>query len=145
MKAKRHLEPHIKRQLAARRLSTETGRAVTIRIGVPVRVRAKEWMCPYSITGLGPPIRTQSRGLDAIQAIITTLASIRRALIDSHVEATWDGGERGDTGFPMYVLNVYGLKFTRKLEDLVDASLDAEATRLQRKSSKEGEDRKRAS
>jgi hypothetical protein len=118
---------------ATRRLSTSQGRPVHIRLSIPDRVRADEWKVQISITGLGKAIRQDVFGYDAIQAIVVALATTRALLIQSGRDLSWLGGELGDTGFPFYVSDVHGVKFTRKLEKKVQAILDAESVKLERR------------
>src|SRR5262245_50085242 len=103
----------MRKQLAVRRMRRKDGRPVVVRIGIPIQVRNEEWKCPSSISGLAAAVRTNAIGFDAIQTIMIAFATIRKALEESGLEITWAGGEPGDPGFPFYVSNVHGLKFTR--------------------------------
>lgn len=55
-------------------------RQFVLTIGTPVKVAAKEWACPFRITGLPKLIDTAAHGIDAVQALELALVGAGRLL-----------------------------------------------------------------
>jgi hypothetical protein len=96
---------------------------VTVQIGMP-RQSGDAWVCPFEITGLGSAKVAHGCGEDAVQALILALASIRAARDRSSPPLTWLSGDAGDTGFPRFVPDAFGIDFSRRIERLIDRETD---------------------
>jgi len=111
--------------IATRRLRLgSTKRFATVKIGKPRRARQDEWMCPYCIEGLGTKTIQYAIGSDAIQALFICFEAIRTRLESCGREVTWESGERGDAGFPRFAPTLYGLRFYKRVERLMDREIE---------------------
>ncbi|MDX6383504.1 MAG: hypothetical protein QOK48_1077 [Blastocatellia bacterium] len=80
-------------------------RAVSVLVGKPQRARdANEYQCPFQLIGIGNQIIQSARGHDSIQALqaafILISASINHLSNEFGRELIWDGGRKGELGFP---------------------------------------------
>jgi hypothetical protein len=92
-----------------------------------------DWACDYHVTGVGMRRPRQAFGVDAFQALILAIESIRRTLDRTDIEFQWVTQVPGDTGFPRYLDSGYGLKLRRRLERLVDKEIRRYGAALARK------------
>src|SRR5579862_9657284 len=67
------------RVIARRSLTEENARdhKITVTIGAPRRVQADHWLCPYFIEGIVESGIHYGYGVDALQALVSTLGGIR--------------------------------------------------------------------
>jgi hypothetical protein len=108
--------------IGVRRLSRNaSNKYVTVSLGKPQKMKGGDWKCPFQITGIRG-IR-YGYGIDAIQAITTALEGIRVILGQSREGLSWAGGEAGDPGFDRILSTSFGLKFTRRLNRIVDREI----------------------
>jgi hypothetical protein len=107
--------------IATRRLRLSKGKKVstlTAKIGLPRRVTAGEWACPFWISDLpGNRVET-ARGIDAVQAIVLALESIRLKLKTVEGRMSWPGS-RDLMDFPQYVPDFFGPEFSERIEKLI--------------------------
>ena len=80
-------------------------RAVSVLIGKPQRAGdANEYQCPFQLVGIGNQVIQVARGHDSIQALqaafILISANINHLSNEFGRELIWDGGRRGELGFP---------------------------------------------
>jgi hypothetical protein len=61
---------------------------VTVTLGVPRRA-GRDWICPYSISGLAVPERLKAYGSDELQALSNALGLIDRLLHESGRRLAW--------------------------------------------------------
>ena len=93
--------------VAERALYDSGGEVIRITIGAPQFISEKYgFFCPYKIWGFGDDkLRRAAGGLDAVHAIQLVLQKIAteiHILNEANGNALrWEGGEDGDTGFPM--------------------------------------------
>lgn len=96
---------------------------VIVKIGKPRKAGREEWRCPYSIKGLGTGSIQYASGADAVQALLMCIEAVRTRLESCGREITWESGEPGDTGFPRLVPTLYGQRFYKRLERLIDREI----------------------
>jgi hypothetical protein len=131
--------------IAARQLRVpgEPKRTVTIRIGLPRRLRdGWDWGCPVEITGLDAPSIRYVFGVDAFQALQLGLDYIAIRTSTATVRPFWFEPEHGP-GFTRSLFPSYlPLAAQEKLQVLVDKAVlrwanqqKRQATRRRRKSS----------
>lgn len=106
-----------------------SGKEMLIKIGKPRRVRPDEWRCSYYIEGLGRAKIQEVCGADGVQALQLCFEAIRTRLTPMGENIAWECGEPGDTGFPRHIPNIYGTKFYKRLERLIDREIDGFAGR----------------
>jgi uncharacterized protein DUF6968 len=110
----------------------EHGALVRIRIGKPRKDRATgDYFCPFSIEGLGAQKAREAWGIDSMQALQNALQAIRLELAPHANTLSWVGGQDGWLGFPKVIPDLFGPKFTRRLEALVDRETDRFARALE--------------
>jgi hypothetical protein len=119
--------------IAERTLTTvEQGASVRIRVGKPRKDRATgDFFCPFSIEGLGDRKLREAWGIDSMQALQNALQAIRIELASHANTLTWAGGQDGWLGFPKVIPDLFGPKFTQRLEKLVDRETDRFARTLE--------------
>lgn len=118
-------DPHPQEWIAERTLREGARRKrMTVRMAKPYEVAASEWVCHIEIRRGRTGTAQDVRGSDAFQAMILALKAIRQQIDELEQPVTWEEGELGYTGFPLYVPDVYGLDFTRRLERLVTAEAE---------------------
>lgn len=115
--------------VATRRMSHRSGRELRVKIGKPRRVRPDEWRCSYCIEGLGRANIQEVCGADGVQALLLCFEAIRTRLTPMGDDLAWECGEPGDSGFPRYIPSIYGIKFYKRLERLIDREVDGFARR----------------
>ncbi|WP_373691650.1 DUF6968 family protein [Hyalangium versicolor] len=106
---------------------------VHVRIGKPKKDRSSgDYTCLFSIEGLGEPLVQQSWGIDAIQALQLAMQGIRKALLPHVKRLRWGGSEAGGLGFPMAIPESFGVKFSRRVERMVQLETDRFGRALER-------------
>jgi hypothetical protein len=106
---------------------------VRIRMGKPRKERATgDYFCPFSIEGIGERKLREARGIDSMQALQNALQAIRLELAPHLGSLSWEGGQDGGLGFPKAVPDLFGPKFTQRLEGIVDREVDRFARSLER-------------
>jgi hypothetical protein len=130
--------------IAARqlRMPGEPKRTVTIRIGLPRRLRdGWDWGCPVEITGLDAPSIRYVFGVDAFQALQLGLDYIAIRTSTAKVRPFWFEPEHG-AGFTRSLPSYLPPAAQEKLQVLVDKAglrwanqQKRQATRRRRKSS----------
>jgi hypothetical protein len=112
--------------IAERQLTTDDGRAVTIKIYVPTHHTDPRipWQCDFEIEG-AIDVRQHGSGMDSFQALVNAFQGVRKYLDDSGLVLTWNGLEPGEHYVPMIVPHYFGLAFTRELEEEIDRRLAA--------------------
>jgi len=90
----------------------------------------KDWECPFRIGGLGTRGIQYGYGVDAIQALTSALEGIRVTLERSGKRLSWIGGNPGDPGFERPVPSALGLKFSQRLNRMIDREV-AQFVRVQ--------------
>ena len=93
---------------------------ISVALGKPRRMKGGDWECPFRITGFGIQY---GYGVDSIQALTTALEGIRVTLRRSGKRLTWVGGDSGDTGFERLVTTSFGVKFTERLDHMIDREI----------------------
>ncbi len=99
--------------------SADTGRTVTVCIGVPVQVSGTYATCPVVVEGERGRVGADGHGIDPIQALLCGLVVLRRVLSESYPEFYWEVAGEGDTGFPRMVIEG-NLDYRRRIDELVD-------------------------
>lgn len=102
----------------------DPGRTVVVTIYAPTPDPSSGWRCEFEIHGAWSA-RERGRGLDSFQAMVNAIQGVRKFLDDSGMSFSWEGGEPGDHGVPRVILNIFGLRLTRELEDEVQRRLEA--------------------
>jgi hypothetical protein len=108
----------------------ENGKVVVVKLGEPREAKSGDWACPFRITGLGIRGSQFAYGIDAFQSLLLAIEGIRSALQKSGKRFTWAGGEPGDTGFPRFVPNYFGLEFSTRLEELIEREVELHAGKM---------------
>lgn len=111
--------------LGTRRLREEGdhGKEIVVELGMPRKMKGGDWECPFRIRGLGTPKIEYGHGIDGIQALLQAVEGIRVKLEQSNRQFTLDGAEPGDTGFRRIVPAFFGLKFSKRLERLIEIEI----------------------
>jgi hypothetical protein len=105
---------------------------VRIRIGRPRKERATgDYICPVAIEGIGDRKLCQAHGIDSMQALQNALQAIRLELAPHTSSLSWAGGQEGWLGFPKVIPDLFGPKFTQRVEGLVDREVDRFARSLE--------------
>jgi uncharacterized protein DUF6968 len=90
------------------------------------------WESPYQVVGLGGNKIECSPGEDGVQALLLAMQAVRKKLHDSGKRLSWIGGEPGDNGFPYIIPALFGPKFSRHLESLVEREIHRFALNIAR-------------
>ncbi|MDI6760533.1 MAG: hypothetical protein QMD05_06870 [Candidatus Brocadiaceae bacterium] len=106
-------------------------KAVTVRLGRPKKLQKDEWICTFQISGLEDSRVQHAYGTDGFQSLIMALEGIRVALEKSGKNFLWEGGEKGDTGFPRFVPMFFGLEFSQRIGHLIDQEVNQFSTKAQ--------------
>jgi hypothetical protein len=107
------------------------GKGVTVTVRVPRRA-GDDWICPYSIAGLGAGKPPAAYGVDAIQALSSALLSIDMLLDRSGRRLSWF--EEGPAWSGFYKLVPLAPPFhDRALRRRVDRMVQREIDRIVRK------------
>ncbi len=108
------------RTIAERTLVLGNGRRqLRVRLGMPRRVK-NDWVCPYQLHGLGRKAVRGAFGVDAFQALMMALESIREDLAAINEPLTWVGGQAGDSGFGLIVHSFIGPAANARVEEMVE-------------------------
>jgi hypothetical protein len=121
--------------IIAERILTVVGSKarVRVRLGKPRKDRTSgDYNCPFIIDGLGESTVQQASGIDAIQALQLAMQAIRKALHPYAKQLRWVGSPPGGLGFPMMIPEVFGVKFSQRLEGLVQRETDRFGRSLER-------------
>lgn len=111
--------------VAERSLREGAGRGrLVVRLAKAYEVAETEWVCHIEIRRGRRRIEVDVRGYDSFQAMILALRVIRKELDKLGSSIEWEGGESGDTGFPLYVTDLFGLELTRRLEAIVESETE---------------------
>ena len=103
---------------------------VIVDLGKPRRSEKGDWECPFRIRGFGVQY---GYGVDAIQALTTALEGIRVTLERSEQKLSWVGGEPGYTGFDRFVTTPFGVRFTKRLNGIIDQEINRFVSVLEKK------------
>ena len=96
--------------IASRKLQlldeNDTKRIVSVFVGKPQQaLNSHEYYCPFQVIGVGSQKTQAAQGQDSIQALQSALILIAARLNHLNMELgrrlTWDGGTKGDLGFPL--------------------------------------------
>ncbi len=100
-------------------------KAVVVKLGIPRKDMQKggDWLCPIQVRGLGDPTVKHIHGIDAFQALIMALECVRAHLEPRRGQLSWAAGEKGQTGFPRYVPDIFGQKFSMKVNKFIDQEI----------------------
>jgi hypothetical protein len=118
--------------IASRTLTNAaTGETVEVALAVPEKISAEEWRCAFRVDGGDDDRVYFAHGLDAFQALIMALEGVRSVVQSVDAKISWRGGELGDSGFPRFVPQFYGLEFANEINRLIDNEIKkfAEHTR----------------
>ncbi|WP_257457767.1 DUF6968 family protein [Archangium lipolyticum] len=103
-----------------------------IRVGKPRKDRAtNDYFCPFILLGVGEQKVRQAWGIDSMQALQNALQAIRIELASHADDLRWEGGQDGWLGFSQTLPDLFGPKFTRRLERLVGRETDRFARTLE--------------
>jgi len=103
-----------------------------IRVGKPRKDRATgDYFCPFILVGVGEEKVRQAWGIDSMQALQNALQAIRIELAPHADNLRWEGGQEGWLGFSQTIPDLFGPKFTRHLEELVERETDRFARTLE--------------
>jgi hypothetical protein len=105
--------------LVRRALETASG-TFEIAIGQPEKVIDDEWRCPYRVADE----TSYAHGLDGFQSLLMALTGVRMALDKMDSQLKWRGGKPGDHGVPRLVPHAFGVEFSRRIEELIDAEVN---------------------
>lgn len=97
---------------------------MTVRLAKPYEAAASEWVSHVEVRRGRIRTALDVRGSDAFQSLILALKAIRYEIDKLQQPITWEGGEPGDAGFPLYVTDLFGLELTRRLETMVAAETE---------------------
>jgi hypothetical protein len=123
--------------IIAERILTVVGSKarVHVRLGKPKKDRISgDYTCPFIIEGLGDSTVQQAFGIDAMQALQLAMQAIRKALHPYAKRLSWVGSPPGGLGFPMMIPEVFGVKFSQRLEGIVQRETDRLGRSLERAS-----------
>lgn len=96
-------------------------------------ISAQEWSCYFEIVRGKTSKGMDVLGEDPFQSLILALKAIRYELDGLQKTITWDAGEAGDTGFPLFVPSFHGREFARHLEAMIESETERfEAKRKRR-------------
>lgn len=110
---------------------------VRIRFGKPRKDRSSgDFFCPFLIEGLEEETVRQAWGMDSMQALQSAMQAVRLALAPHARRLKWDGGAQGTLGFPMAVPDLFGARFSRRLERIVERETNQHGRALERARSK---------
>ena len=116
---------HAQEWIAERTLREGTGRKrVTVRLAKPYEAVASEWVSHVEMQRGRTRTTLDVRGADAFQPLILALQAIRYELDKLEQPITWEGGEPGEAGFPLYITDLFGQELTRRLETIVAAETE---------------------
>lgn len=102
-------------------------------IGLPEQISESEWRCSFEIKGKRGIKLKYAYGLDAIQSLIVAFQGIRNAINKLPKVVTWEGNPV-EMAFPLFVPCYGEVKFTRKIENLIDKQLKLNLMKAKRKS-----------
>lgn len=105
--------------LVRRALESANGK-FEIAIGQPEKVLDDEWRCAYRVADE----TSYAHGLDGFQALLMALTGVRMALDKMGSQLKWRGGKAGDHGVPRLVPHAFGVAFSRRIEELIDAEVN---------------------
>lgn len=125
--------PRIEVVIARRVLASEppSQRKYEVRIGKPEPDGAGDWRCAYHVRGIGMRSPRYAFGVDSVQALILALNAVRSDLEAAGDACHWVGGERGDSGFPRYVPAAFGLRFSRRINCMIDREVTRHCKKLE--------------
>lgn len=107
--------------------------SVRVRLGKPRKDRATgDYFCPFVIQGLGKEEVQQAWGIDSMQALQSAMQAIRFALAPHAKKLAWVGSPADGLGFPMTIPELFGTKFSRRLEGLVERETNRFGRALER-------------
>lgn len=110
----------------------EGGTVATVILRTPQPDDEGEWECRFTISGLANPVFQSAYGIDAMQALILAIESIRLALAAAPESLSWEG-ENGDPGFPRFVPTYFGPEFSAHISRIIDAESARFSEELERK------------
>lgn len=116
--------------IAVRTLSSKRGlesESVEAKIGVPEEESPDTWRCPFMVMDSGTGDIEYAYGLDAFQALLMAIAGIRARIEHLHLEVSWRGSmpeDESDHGFPYYVPQSFGFRFSKRIETLIERELE---------------------
>jgi hypothetical protein len=97
-------------------------------------MKKQDWECPFRVVGLGVRSVQYGYGVDSMQALATALEGIRVTLEKSGTRFTWIGSsEPGDAGFERLVTTSFGVRFTQRLNRLIDKEIKSLVEGLKRR------------
>jgi hypothetical protein len=106
---------------------------VRVRLGRPRRDRSSgDYFCPFAIEGLEEDTVHQAWGMDSMQALQSAMQAIRLVLAPHTKRLRWDGREQGSLGFPMAIPEIFGVRFSRRLERMVEQETNRFGRSLER-------------
>lgn len=84
----------------------------------------RNWECPFRIRGAGVSVVEFGCGVDSMQALTTAFEGIRAVLDRTFRSVSWESYLPGDSGFQRQIPILFGGKFARRLERLVDREVE---------------------
>jgi hypothetical protein len=109
-------------------------RKVVVSLGKPRRTRGTpDWECPFRIHGVGIRGIKYGRGVDAFQAVTTSLQGIRYFLDRSGIRLAWTGIFDDQTGFQQIMPLLPEADVGRRLERLVEREMKRRLDELRRR------------
>lgn len=124
MAASTRVRAETRRSVVAKRVfDTGSGGRITVRIYKPIRIRQtpEEWAGGYSLDGLGKKQRQgRAIGSDSLQAMLLSVEAVQLELEVAGTTFSWLGGEIGASGIPSPIPVAFGLKFAKRMRQLVE-------------------------
>ncbi|MGC4113667.1 MAG: hypothetical protein QM765_03185 [Myxococcales bacterium] len=96
---------------------------VVVKVGQPQK-DGDDWFCPYLIEGLDDGKVRRTWGVDSFQALQLVMQAIRAHLL-SHAAELSLFGAKGELGISKVVPDCFGKAVNEKLENVVEAAVEA--------------------
>lgn len=125
---------HTREWIAERILKEgKSRRRLIVRLEKPRMISAQEWSCYFEIVRGRTSKGMDVLGEDSFQSLMLALKAIRYELDRLEKTLTWDAGEAGDTGFPLFVPSFFGRDFARHLESIIESETERFGAEVKRR------------
>lgn len=104
---------------------------IEVQLAEPEQVSELEWRCAYRVPFQKTDPTYYAYGVDSFQALLMALTGIRAHLDAKKETFLWLSEEPGDHGFPKWIPQIFGVGFSQKLEQMVDAEVENFALQLE--------------